>query len=117
MPEENETKIADLTTEEIEAIKHLENQLREGICLLAVEKHHAIYALEVKLAPNQWQRIDEVYPELEGLKAYYSDFDKASSAKAMMKSFLNTQKIKTQLKKRPIRIRKVTGSESQDGSQ
>jgi hypothetical protein len=111
MTEENEIKFADLPADKIEEIKLLEEKLGEDLCLIAVEKNQAIYALEVKLAPNRWQRIDEAYPEIEGLRPYYSSYEKANSFKAVLKSFLNSQKVKGKIKKRPIRIRKITGPE------
>ena len=60
--------------------------------------------LEAKVAPNRWQRIDRVYPEIEKLQAFFQRLEDAHDAKAALKSLLNSTKGKT-LHKRPIRIR------------
>jgi hypothetical protein len=72
-----------------------------------------MYVLEAKLAPNEWLSVDKAYPEIEGLRSYFSDADACKVAKAALKGFLIHNKLKFQLKKRPIRIRVVrTGEEA-----
>jgi hypothetical protein len=105
--ESDDIKIAKLDPEDIAVIKALEQKLGENICLVAVEKKDVIYALEAKLAPNKWQRVDQTYPQIEGLKAYYSDYDKIKDAKNSLKSYLLSPKAKRFLKKYPLRIRQI----------
>lgn len=102
----NAPKIAKLKPEEIEAIRRLEESFGNRFCLLAVEKAESLYVLEAKVAPNVWERIDKVYPQLEGLKPYYSSEEDAKLAKASVKSLL-VGKLKGLVEKRPIRIRKL----------
>lgn len=97
-------KVAQLSDSDLKAIRDLEKALGSSVCLLAVEKEGALYALEAKVAPNRWQRIDRVYPEIEKLQAFFQRLEDAHDAKAALKSFLNSPKGKT-LYKRPIRIR------------
>jgi len=97
-------KVAELSPDELKAVRDLEKTLGGKVCLLAVEKEGALYVLEAKIAPNRWERIDRVYPEIEGLKAFFQRHEDAHDAKAALKSFLNSAKAK-QLQKRPIRIR------------
>lgn len=99
-------KIVKLKPEEVEAIRRLEENFGNRFCLLAVEKVESLYVLEAKVASNVWERIDKVYPELEGLKAYYSSEEDAKLAKASVKSLL-AGKLKGLVEKRPIRIRKL----------
>lgn len=103
----DDIKIAKLNPEDLAVIKALERKLGDNICLVAVERREVIYALEAKLAPNQWQRVDETYPEIEGLRAYFSDYDKAKEAKNALKSYLGSPQAKRLLKKRPLRIRQI----------
>ncbi len=105
--ESDDIKIARLSPEDIAVIRALERKLGDNICLVAVEKKEVIYALEAKLAPNQWRRVDQVYPEIEGLKAYFSDYDKAKDAKNSLKSYLLSPKAKRLFKKYPLRIRQI----------
>ena len=65
-------KMAALNTEDLEEIRSLEKKLGD-ICLIAVEKSDAIFALEAKVAPNVWEPVDQVYPDIENLRAYYAD--------------------------------------------
>lgn len=102
----NIPRIAKLKPEEIEAIRKLEETFGNRFCLLAVEKLEGLYVLEAKVAPNVWERIDKVYPQLEGLKVYYTSEDDAKIAKASVKSLLSG-KLKGLVEKRPIRIRKL----------
>ncbi|MCX7822848.1 MAG: hypothetical protein N2260_05330 [Syntrophobacterales bacterium] len=102
----NPPRIAKLKPEEIEAIQRLEEKLGNRFCLLAVEKAEKLYVIEAKIAPNLWERIDKVYPQLEGLKPYYDSEEDARLAKASIKSLLSG-KLKGSLEKRPIRIRKL----------
>jgi hypothetical protein len=98
-------KYAELSRETIQTIRDFEKQLGD-ICLIAVHKADALFVLEAKMAPNEWMRVDEVYPEIENLKAYFSDEDTAKLAKGALKSFLGSHK-DYKKKKRPIRIRKI----------
>lgn len=102
----NTLRIANLKPEEIEAIRRLEESLGNRFCLLAVEKVEQLYVLEAKIAPNVWERVDKVYPQIEGLKAYYCSEEDAKLAKSSLKALL-TGKLKGSLEKRPIRIRKL----------
>lgn len=97
-------KVAQLSPDDLKAIRDLEKRLGDQVCLLAVEKEGALYALEAKMAPNRWERIDRVYPEIEDLKAFFQRHEDAHDAKAALKSFLNSAKAK-HLQKRPVRIR------------
>ena len=97
-------KVAQLSATDLKAIRDLEKSLGEKVCLLAVEKKGALYVLEAKMAPNQWERIDHVYPEIENLCAFFTRHEDAHDAKAALKSFLNSTKAKP-LQKKPIRIR------------
>ncbi len=100
------SRIANLKPEEIEAIKRLEESLGNRFCLLAVEKIESLYVLEAKIAPNVWEPVHKVYPQIEGLKAYYCSEEDAKLAKSSLKALL-TGKLKGSLEKRPIRIRKI----------
>ncbi|MGD8251828.1 MAG: hypothetical protein PVH30_02750 [Desulfobacterales bacterium] len=100
----NDLRIARLSQKDIEAIRECEKTLDRAVCLVAVEKGKALYVLEAKLGPNQWQRIDRVYPEIEGITAYFSDPEAAKTAKSSLKTFLLSGKTRS-LIKRPIRIR------------
>ena len=64
------------------------------------------FALEAKTGPNHWQAIDEVYPQIE-LASLYLSWDKAKSAKNRLKGLL-LGPYRNQLKKRPIRIQKIS---------
>lgn len=97
-------KIARLTPRDIEAIRAFEKTLDARVCLVAVEHEAALYVLEAKLGPNDWQRVDTVYPEIEGIRAYFTDPEAARLAKSALKSFLLSKKAAA-LIKRPIRIR------------
>ena len=96
--------VAQLSPAELKAIRDLEKSLGDKVCLLAVEKAGALYALEAKMGPNHWERIDLVYPEIDNLSAFFGCHEDAHDAKAALKSFLNSAKAKS-LHKRPIRIR------------
>ena len=98
-------KMADLNTEDLEEIRSLEKKLGD-ICLIAVEKSDAIYALEAKIAPNVWKPVDQVYPDIENLRAYYSDEETAHLSKGALKSFLHSNTHYKKLKK-PVRVRKI----------
>ena len=97
-------KVARLTEEDLKAIRDFEKSLGDKVCLLAVEKEGALYVLEAKMAPNRWKRIDQAYPEIDQLRAFFQNHEDAHDAKTALKSFLNSPKGKT-LQKRPIRIR------------
>ena len=97
-------KVAQLPPEDLEAIRNFEKTLSGNVCLLAVEKSEALYVLEAKLAPNQWQRVDRTYPEIDDIKAFFDRHQDAHDAKAALKAFLNSAGAR-QITKRPIRIR------------
>jgi len=97
-------KVAQLTDEDLLAIRELEKSMGDKVCLLAVEKEGALYVLEAKIAPNRWKRIDHAYPGIEHLRAFYQSHENAHDAKAALKAFLNSPKGKA-FHKRPIRIR------------
>lgn len=100
------SKIAELSEEQIEAIQTLENNLGDGVCLVAVEKGEISYILEAKVASKVWERVDKVYPEIENLSAFYGNEEDARLAKSSLKSLL-LGKFRGTLKKRPIRIRNL----------
>jgi hypothetical protein len=77
-----------------------------------VRKAGGCYALEAKLAPNHWQRVDEIYPEIDGLKAHYGSRVQAEAAKAELKRFLIRARATngSNVEKRPIRIRRLGDS-------
>ena len=102
----NNLKIAELSSEYLEAIKELEKRLGD-ICLIAAEKIREVFVLEAKLGPNIWEPVDKVYPEIKGLKAVFFDEEDAKTSKAALKSLLNSRE-QFKHKKRPIRIRKIT---------
>ena len=97
-------KVAQVSPDQIKAIRDLEKSLGGRVCLLAVEKEGALYVLEAKLAPNRWERIDRVYPEIPDLRAFFRRHEDAHDAKAALKAFLNSPRAKA-FQKRPIRIR------------
>lgn len=98
-------QIAELDPEALEAIRELEEKLGH-ICLLAVEKNEALYVLDAKLAPNHWESIEQVYPEIDNLKAFYGTEEEARLAKGALKNYLIAGK-KRGIVKRPIRVRKI----------
>lgn len=100
----DQIRMAQLNEEDIRAIRSLETRLGR-VCLLAVEPRDAIYVLEAKMAPNLWKPVDQVYPEIEDLRAYYLDEESARISKSSLKRFLTAKDTKNG--KRPIRIRKV----------
>jgi hypothetical protein len=103
--------IASLNPEDVEEIQRLEKKLGPTICLVAVEKTETIYALEAKMAPNEWRRVDAVYPEIKDLKAFYDEHEMVKAAKGWLKGFLINNNLFPKPKKRPIRIRKVVDAE------
>lgn len=105
-------KIAALSPEDLETIRDLERKLGSNIRLVAVETKDVLYALEAKIAPNQWQRVDTVYPEIKDIKAYYAEHDFAREAKGWLKGFLINNNLNPKPVKRPIRIRQVVNTES-----
>lgn len=107
----NDLKIATLSPEDLKTIKALENKLGPDIRLVAVENKDVLYTIEAKMAPNEWQRVDEVYPEIRGIKAYYTDQDAAREAKGWLKGFLINNNLNPRPKKHPIRIRQVVNTE------
>ncbi len=102
---ENKLKMAQISSSELEEIKALEKKLGD-ICLIAVERSDAIYVLEAKLGPNDWEAVDKVYPEIEKLRAFYGDEETAKLSKGALKSFLNASK-DFKDKKKPVRIRRI----------
>ncbi|MBC2745361.1 MAG: hypothetical protein HGJ93_20695 [Desulfosarcina sp.] len=108
----DDLKIATLSPEDLETIRALEKKLGPNVRLVAVETKDVLYALEAKIAPNQWQRVDTVYPEIKDFKAYYAEHDAAKEAKGWLKGFLINNTLNPKPKKRPIRIRQVVNTES-----
>lgn len=98
--------IARLNDNEVRTIRELEVVLGNKFCLLAVDKIASLYVIEAKLGPNSWERVDKVYPEVEGLNAFYCSEEDAKLAKSSLKSLL-AGKMKHSIVKRPIRIRKI----------
>jgi hypothetical protein len=98
-------KIAQINDEDLQTIRSLEKALGNRVFLVAVEGNEALYVVEAKLAPNVWQRVDEVYP-MENLRAYYDKKEDAFAGKASLKSLLNGR-LKGKLQKRPLRVRQV----------
>ncbi len=107
----NDLRIAVLSPEDLETIRDLERKLGANIRLVAVESEDVLYALEAKMAPNHWQRVDTVYPEIKGIKAYYAAHDTAREAKGWLKGFLINNTLNPRPIKRPIRIRQVVDTE------
>ena len=105
-------KIAVLSPEDLDTIRELEKKLGPTIRLVAVETKDVLYALEAKMAPNQWQQVDTVYPEIKNIKAYYAEHDAAREAKGWLKGFLINNTLSPKPKKRPIRIRQVVNTEA-----
>jgi hypothetical protein len=103
----DELNIATLSTEDLETIRRLERKLGPDIRLVAVKARNVLYALEAKMGPNRWQRVDSVYPEIKGIKAYYPNQETAKAAKGWLKGFLINNTLSPKPKKRPIRIRQV----------
>jgi hypothetical protein len=106
-----DSKVAELSKEKLQDIQALESRLGDNICLVAMEKTGRMYVLEAKLAPNVWERVDKVYPELENLRSYYISEEDALLTKSSLKKLLNGP-VKQKLQKRPIRVRKITSSGS-----
>jgi hypothetical protein len=113
----DDLKIATLSADDLETIRTLEKKLGPTIRLVAVETRDVLYALEAKMGPNQWQRVDEVYPVIRDIKAYYAEEDAAREAKGWLKGFLINNTLHPKPKKRPIRIRQVVNTESGDSAQ
>ena len=103
--------IASLKHEDLEEIQRLEKKLGPSVCLVAVKKMETLYALEAKMAPSEWRRVDVVYPEIRDLKAFYHGYEMVKEAKGWLKSFLITKTLFPKPKKRPIRIRQVVDAE------
>ena len=113
----DDLRIAVLSPEDLETIRDLERKLGANIRLVAVEAKDVLYALEAKMAPNQWQRIDTVYPEIKGIHAFYADHDRAKEAKGWLKGFLINNTLNPRPIKRPIRIRQLVDTEGGNRSQ
>jgi hypothetical protein len=105
-------KMAELSQEDLETIQQLEKKLGPDIRLVAVESKDVLFVLEAKMAPNNWERVDSVYPEIGGINAYYANQDLAKEAKGWLKGFLINNKLSPKPKKRPIRVRQVVNTES-----
>jgi hypothetical protein len=104
--------IAALDEKDLEVIRQLEKKLGDDICLVAVHKRDVMYALEAKMAANDWQRVDSVYPGIEGLKAFYHQYDDVKQSKTALKELLIAKKGQPGYRKRPIRIRQIISSTS-----
>ena len=89
-----DTKIAEINENKLKDIQALEKQLGDNICLVALEKTGSLFVLEAKLAPNIWERVDKVYPELENLRAYFLSQEDAHLTKSSLKK-LRSQRTKT----------------------
>jgi len=63
--------------------------------------------LEAKIAPNEWKRVDHIYKEVPDIKAYFRNENDAKLFKSKLKAYLKQYGNKTNLKKRPIRLRKI----------
>ena len=98
-------RMADLTPEELKEVRALEEKLG-GICLLAVEKSEALYAVEAKMEANVWMTVDRVYPEIKHLKSYYDNKEDALLAKSALKNLIRGGR-RVREKKRPIRVRQL----------
>ncbi|BBO81895.1 hypothetical protein [Desulfosarcina ovata] len=109
----DDLKIAVLSEEDLATIRTLEKKLGPNIRLVAVESKSVLYALEAKMAPNEWQRVDTVYSEIKNIKAYYNELDTAKEAKGWLKGFLINNNLSPKPKKRPIRVREVVNTESE----
>jgi hypothetical protein len=107
----NNLKIAALSPEDLETIREIEKKLGSGIRLVAVAAKDVRFVLEAKMAPNEWQRVDTVYPEITNIKAYHADQEAARDAKGWLKGFLINNKLDPKPRKRPIRIRRVVDTE------
>ena len=105
-------KFAILSPEELDTIRRLEKKLGPAVRLVAVETKDVLYVLEAKMGPNQWQRVDAVYPVIKDINAYYGEEDAAREAKGWLKGFLLNNTLSPRPKKRPIRIRQVVNTES-----
>lgn len=112
MSELDDLKIAKLSPEDLDTVRALEKKLGPNIRLVAVETKAVLYALEAKMSPNEWQRVDTVYPEIKDIKAYYAQEEAAKEAKGWLKGFLINNNINPRPKKRPIRIRQVVNTEA-----
>lgn len=113
MNQGDELVYADLTPEQMAVVAAAEKKLPSDVRLVAVKRTSEMYVLEAKLAPNEWLRVDHVYPEIEDLKSFFSDGEICKAAKAALKGFLISNKIKPPLKKRPIRIRVVRSTDGE----
>ena len=107
MSQGDELEFADLTPEQMALVADAEKKLPADVRLVAVKRSDEMYVLEAKLGPNEWLRVDQVYPEIDNLKSFYRDSEACKAAKAALKGFLISNKLKPQIKKRPIRIRVV----------
>ncbi|MEJ2638220.1 MAG: hypothetical protein P8010_01460 [Desulfosarcinaceae bacterium] len=107
MSQGDELEFADLTPDQMAVVAEAEQKLPADVRLVAVKRTSEMYVLEAKLGPNDWLRVDQVYPEVENLKSFYRDGETCKAAKAALKGFLISNKLRPQLKKRPIRIRVV----------
>lgn len=108
----DDLKIATLSPEDLETIRALEKKLGPNIRLVAVETKDVLYALEAKMGPNTWQRVDTVYPQIKDIAAYYAEHEAAKEAKGWLKGFLINNTLNPKPLKRPIRIRQVVNTES-----
>ncbi len=104
--------IADLSKADLKTIQRLEKKLVPNIRLVAVENKGVLYVLETKMGPNLWERVDTVYSEIKGIKAYYTNLEVAKEAKGWIKGFLINNNLSPKPQKRPIRIRRMVDTES-----
>lgn len=76
----------------------------DKVCFVKSEKPN-FFMIEAKMGPNVWRPIGEVYPQIEQISSY-REWDQAKYAKTRLKALL-LGPYKNQVKKRPIRIRKI----------
>ena len=85
-------------------IHTIEAKHADKVCLIKVKDPH-YFAIEAKIGTNDWRSIGEIYPQIE-LASSYLEWDHAKFAKTKLKGLL-LGPYKNQVKKRPIRIRKI----------
>ena len=88
-----------------ENISHsMEQRLLQIRALDAEVRSGKRYVLEAKVAPQEWQRADRIYPDITHLKSYYHDREYAHEAKTYIKWFLKSNRT-DHPPKLPLRIR------------
>jgi|GEM_PF-2324102 len=100
------TQYPELTLEQIQKIRQLEKELGD-VCLLAVHRADAVYAVETKVGRNAWKPVQEVYGDIRGLRSFFLSREDAQQAKNSLKSFLQS-KAGRSYTKQPIRVAKIS---------